>query len=264
MSELGLEGYGAERAAFLDVAHSLSDEEWMAPSDCTGWTVRDVLAHVASLIHGVVDPSVMIDMSAGTEVSMEAPVAQRRALPVADVLAEYETSSGAALDGFAALQQPPLADTLLPLGDLGTHPMALMPNVFLFDTYCHLRNDILRPNGAIDRPEPPRDEQRLRPTVEWMLAGLPWMCTNGLAFMDRPIGLRIEGPGGGRHTVHPAGGEGRVDVVAGDDADAAATITTGDHDFVVWGTQRRPWRDYVTVDGDEAYAQRFLDVVKII
>ena len=37
-----------------------------------------------------------------------------------------------------------------------------------------------------------------------------------------------------------------------------------DHDFVIWGTRRAPWRDLVKVEGDEAYAARFLDAINII
>jgi uncharacterized protein (TIGR03083 family) len=263
MSQLGVDGYRAERAAILEVAATLSDDEWNAASDCEGWAVRDVIAHMGSVLHGVVDPSQMVDLSAGTEISMEAPVAQRRSLPIADVLTEYETYSGQAGDAFAMFQDPSMADNELPMGELGTHPMSMLASTFLFDAYCHLRNDILRPNGPIDRPEPPRDEQRLRPTVEWMLAGLPWMCTEALAFMDRPLTLVLDGPGGGTWTLQPAGTSERPQVSAGDDG-AAATVFSSDHDFVVWGTKRRPWASLVEVKGDEQYAARVLDAIKII
>ena len=265
MSQLGVDGFRAERAAILDVAHSLSDDEWASASDCTGWAIRDVIAHMGSVLHGVVDPSAMIDLSAGTEVSMEAPVAQRRELPIAAVLDEYETYSAMAADAFASFQEPPMADVELPMGELGTHPMSMLASTFLFDAYCHLRNDILQPHGSIDRPEPPRDEPRLRPTLEWMLAGLPWMCSDELAFMDRPVTLRFEGPGGGTWTVHPRAADAeRVGVVAGADAGSAATVTSSDHDFVVWGTRRRPWSASVTIDGDEGYAAKVLDGINII
>jgi uncharacterized protein (TIGR03083 family) len=36
----------AERAAFADLADSLTPEQWDAPSLCTEWRVRDVVAHV--------------------------------------------------------------------------------------------------------------------------------------------------------------------------------------------------------------------------
>jgi uncharacterized protein (TIGR03083 family) len=264
MSELAVEGFRAERAALLEVANSLSDDEWNAASDCEGWTVRDVYAHLASTIHGIVDPAFMADMSGGTEAAMEAPVAERRSRPVADIVAEYEEYSAKAADAGAMLQGEGIGDTLLPMGDLGTHPMRLMPNILLFDSYCHLRNDILAPNGPIDRPAPPNDEQRVGPTVEWMLAGLPWMCPSLAAIVDRPFVLELTGVGGSAFTVSPAGPDGRVVISDGAATDAAATATSSAVDFVVWGTQRRPWRDYVKVAGDERYADQILDAINII
>jgi uncharacterized protein (TIGR03083 family) len=264
VSQMSVEGLRAERDAILTIAKSLSDDEWNAPSDCDGWAVRDVVAHMGSILHGVADPSQMVDLSAGTEVSMEAPVAERRAWPVEEVLAEYETYSGQVADLTASLQDPPMSETMLPMGDLGTHPMSIMPSTFLFDSYCHLRNDILKPNGPIDRPEPPRDEKRLRPTLEWMLAGLPWMCASQLAFVDRPINLVLTGVGGGTWRIGPGGEDGRLVVREGAAPDAAAAVTSDGHDFVIWGTKRRPWRDRVQIDGDTAYAERVLDGIKII
>jgi uncharacterized protein (TIGR03083 family) len=264
MSTLGVEGLRAERDATLTIAKSLTDDEWNAPSDCDGWAVRDVIAHMASIMHGVADPSKMPDLSGGTEGGMEAPVAERRSWTIDDVVGEFETYSQQLADLGATLQDPPLSETLLPMGDLGTHPMSIMPSTFVFDTYCHLRNDILKPNGPIDRPEPPRDEKRLAPTMEWMLAGLPWMCADGLAFVDQPITLVLTGPGGGTWSIGPGGDDGRVLVSEGAAAGSVATVTSDTHDFVIWGTQRRPWRTLTTVDGDAAYAGRILDVVKVI
>ncbi len=262
MSELAVEGLRAERDAILTIAKGLTDDEWNAPSDCDGWAVRDVYAHMAAVLHGVADPSVMVDMSGGTEAAMEIPVAERRSWPIEQVLEEYETYSEQVANVAAMAQEPPMSETMLPMGDLGTHPMSILASTFTFDAYCHLRNDILKPNGPIDRPEPPRDEMRLKPTVEWMLAGLPWMSEKELAFVDRPIALALTGPGGGTWTIGPVGNEGRVLVREGTH-DAVATLTSSDHDFVVWGTGRRPWRDLVTVTGDDAYAGRVLDALKI-
>jgi uncharacterized protein (TIGR03083 family) len=264
MSTLAVEGLRAERDATLTIAKSLTDEEWNAPSDCDGWAVRDVIAHMASILHGVADPAMMPDRSGGTESGMEGPVAERRAWTIEEVVAEFETYSGAVADLGATLQDPPLSETLLPMGDLGTHPMAIMPSTFLFDNYCHLRNDILKPNGPIDRPEPPRDEMRLAPTIEWMLAGLPWMCADKLTFVDRPITLTLTGTAGGTWSIRPGGEEGRVLVREGTSPDSVATVTSTSHNFVIWGTQRRPWSTLTTVDGDAVYAGRILDAFKII
>jgi uncharacterized protein (TIGR03083 family) len=264
VSEQAVEGFRAERAAILDVARSLSDEEWNRPSDCAGWAVRDVMAHLASTIHGVVDPAFLPDMANGTEAAMEAPVAERRVRPVADVVAEYEQYSGAAADIFASLQAPGIGDTTIDMPELGTHPMSMLASTFLFDAYTHLRVDILAPLGSIDRPEPPRDEQRLRPTVEWMLAGLPWMCPALAGIVDRPLALVLDGPGGSTWTIAPPDDTGRIVITEMATGDAAATVRSSTHDFVIWGTTRRPWRNYVKVEGDDGFAARVLDAVNVI
>jgi uncharacterized protein (TIGR03083 family) len=265
MSQLAVEGLRAEQACVIELYRQLSAEELAGPSDCEGWTVFDVLSHMANSQHGVVDPAFLPDMSGDPEAAMESPVALRRDLGLEAVLEEYETYSAQAMNVFVMAQDDPMASTMLPMGKLGTHPMSMLPSVFLFDTYCHLRNDVLQPHGPIDRDEPPRDEQRLRPTVEWMLAGLPWMCADELApLVDRPLVLTLDGPGGGSWTIAPGGDDGRVAVSEGADANAAATVRSTDHDFVIWGTQRRPWAGMTKIAGDDAYAGAVLDVINVI
>jgi uncharacterized protein (TIGR03083 family) len=263
MSRMGVEGLQAERASAIEVFKSLSDTEWNAPSACEGWKVRDVVAHMGSTLHGVVDPTKMPDVSGGTEAAMEAPVAERRAWTTDEVLAEYESFSEQAAAVFTMAQDPPMAATMLPMGDLGTHPMSMLASTFCFDVYCHLRNDILAPRGPIERAEPPRDETRLGATIEWMLAGLPWMSQEALTVVDRPVVLRLTGPGGGEWSVAPGGEDGRVRVTEGAAAEAAATITSDGHDFVAWATHRRPWAECVTITGDEPYASTVLDAIHI-
>ena len=159
MSQQGVEGLRAERGATLEILKSLSDDEWNAPSGCEGWAVRDVVAHMGSILHGVVDPTKMPDVSSGTEAAMEVPVAERREWTIEEVLEEFETFGDQAANVFTMAQDPPMSETLLPMGDLGTHPMSMFASTFCFDNYCHLRHDILVPRGSIDRPEPPRDER---------------------------------------------------------------------------------------------------------
>src|ERR1700730_2614168 len=243
MSQLAVDGFRAERDAILTVAKGLSGDEWNLPSDCRGWAVRDVFGHMACTLHGVIDPAFLPNTSSGTENAMEPPVAERRTWPIEQVVDEYETYSAQAAEAFASLQSPGIAETPLPMGELGTHTMSTLPSTFLFDAYCHLRHDVLAPTGPIDRPQPPRDEQRLRPTLEWMLAGVPWMCADALEpIVQRAPNLELSGAGGGTWTIAP--GHERVSVTEGADAGAAATVRSATHDFVVWGTKRRPWREF--------------------
>ena len=265
MSELGVQGFRAERETALTVFHSFSEADWDQPSDCAGWRVRDVLAHLASTIHGVVDPSFMpTGDDPDIEKNMEGAVDERRAWTVAQVLDEWETYSAQAAEQFAAFQTPGLAEAALPMGTLGTHSFGILPDIFTFDLLCHLRNDMLAPNGPIMRELPAADATRLQPTMHWMLAGLPWMCSAGLAVVDRPLVLRLAGPGGGEYTLAPGGEDGRITITPGADANPAAVVDSTTEAFVVWGTTRRPWRDYCTITGDAAYAAAVLDAINVI
>jgi len=43
MSQLAVDGFRAEREAILTIAKGITAEEWLLPSACAGWTVRDVV-----------------------------------------------------------------------------------------------------------------------------------------------------------------------------------------------------------------------------
>jgi uncharacterized protein (TIGR03083 family) len=264
MSQLAVDGFRAERDAILTVARTLTADEWARPSACTGWSVRDVVGHMACTVHGVVDRAFLPNTPKGTVRGTEPSVVERRAWPVEAVIDEYETYSEQAGNLFADVQAAPLGDKVIPMADFGIHPMAILPSTYVFDAYTHLRNDILAPSGAIERPEPARDEMRLRPTVEWMLAVLPWMCADALRdVVDASITLALRGPGGGTWTIAPAGPDGRVALDEGTGTGAVATVRSTGHDFAMWGTRRTPWRDLVQIDGDEVYAARVLDAIDI-
>ena len=255
MSQEAIDALRAEREEVLKLARSLSAEEWATPSDCDGWRVQDVITHMTMGMRQVVDPASVPsgDDTSGVEQDMELGVSARKDWSTADVLADYETISAQAIDAFAGLQQEPLASTPIPMKNLGTHPLHLVPNAFAFDHYCHLRVDILKPTGPIDRPAPPSDELRLAPTIEWMLAGLPQMCEEALAkVVTAPVRIDITGPGARSITL-------------GGDGDVATTIRSSAHDFVIWGTQRRPWRDFdVTIEGDAELGAAVADNINVI
>jgi uncharacterized protein (TIGR03083 family) len=266
MTERGVEALKADREAVLEVARSLSPEEWAAASDCAGWRVQDVIAHMSSVFLSVVDPSRLPPGVPGDlEASQEAPVAERRDWAPEQVLAEYEELSEKAIDAVAGLQAPGMSETVIPIENAGMYPLHLVANAFAFDHFCHLRNDILQPNGPIDRPVPPADETRIGATLDWLIAGLPQMSAAATdAAVVKPMTLRIDGPGGGAWTIRPPAGEGHAQVEEGEAADAAAVVTTTGEDFVLWSTGRRPWRERnVKVEGDESYAASVLDAIKL-
>lgn len=267
MTQQAVDALVEEQALALSLVEGLSEEEWAAPSGCEGWSVQDLVCHLACGMQLIVDPGSMPtpDDAGGAEAAMDLAVVDRRDWSPDQVVGAYRQWSEQGRAALATLQDPGLAATPLPLGDLGTHPMHLVANAYAFDTYCHLRFDLLAPRGPLDRPALPEDELRLQPTIDWLLAGLPQMCTAALKpAMTVPWVLELTGPGGGTWTVAPTDGDHACTVTEGDGASGAFRVTSSTHDFVAWSTQRTDWREHASVDGDDAAAAPILDAVNLI
>jgi hypothetical protein len=217
---------------------------------------------MAAIAHGTFTPWIVRTMrSKSVERSNDADVEIRRSRPPSQVLDEYERWSRRCATLFSAAQRRPLARMPFPLGDFGRYPLAVIPSAITFDTHVHLRLDIA---PALDRPVPDTDGERMANVVEWMVTGIPQMCRQALAFMDRPVALTLDGPGGGTWTLTPRPGE-LLELGTGQTGGEAAHISGIAAEFPVWGTTREPWRDHaVKLEGDEEYAARFLDALKIV
>jgi len=267
-----IEGLRANHEDLQAVLASVTDAEWAQDSACAGWRIQDVLAHVTSNFKEMIeptpppaDPPQVPSMTA--EQAMEALVAPRKEWTAAQLLAEYAQYRDAAFAALEALQAEPLASTETPLADLGTYQLHWLANAYCFDHYCHLRHDLLAPEGPLQRDLPEPDDARLRPGVEWMWAGLPQMCSPALTHLDRPLLVVLTGPGGGSWLLGPAGADGLItveEVTGGAAPGAAATVTSSAHAFVSWGTKRSNWRDHSTVTGDADYAAAVLDALNIV
>lgn len=249
------------------VLDGLTPDDWDRPSACSGWTVKDLVAHVTSTQKEVADPTpppAEPTPAMKAEEAMEALVAPRKDWTVADVRAEYDRYLDPWLGALAAMQEEPMASMAAPVADLGTYQLHSLANAFAFDHYCHLRVDLLQPTGPIADTLPPATDEELRPGIEWMLRGMPQMQPTELAaVVTKPVGLRLTGAGGGEWTVLPVGGDGLISIGEGI-GDVAATVTSSAHDFVVWGTKRSDWRACCTLDGDEAYGAAVLDTLNIV
>jgi uncharacterized protein (TIGR03083 family) len=256
----------AEQARALELFNSLTAQEWAAPSDCAGWRVQDVAAHMGAVFHAIADPgSIDGGSSPDVEANAEVPVGARRDWTSAEVVADYAEWSAKGREALVALQGPGVGTTVVPLANLGSHPLHLLANALVFDHYCHLRWDIAAPNGPIAR-ELPQDAAVLTETMTWMLAGLPQMCTHALSVVDRPVTLLFDGPGGGEWSLQPPTEAGELtSVVPSRDDSPAAVVRSTAHQFVCWGTKRRDWRSMdVTIEGDQGYAAGVLDAFNVI
>lgn len=263
MTAAAIDALRNEQSRALTLFDSLTPEEWRAASGCTGWRVQDVVQHMASTFHTIADPaSIEGGTSADAEENAEVPVRARREWAAADVMTEYAEWSQRGIDALAAMQGPPLGDTVIPLGNLGNHPMHILANAIVFDHYCHLRHDL---GAIVERAAAlPHDTAALEATVEWMLAGLPQMCAETLATCDTAVNLRFTDLDGAVFALRP-GPDGWTVTPGSDVASDAAfeTVSTTAHDFVNWGTKRADWRT-CGVTASNSAAARTLDAINVI
>jgi uncharacterized protein (TIGR03083 family) len=260
MSAPAIPALQAEIIRARELMASLSPAEWATASGCTGWSVQDVVCHMASVFHSIADPSTIEGgTSPDVERNAEVPVQARRAWSTAQVVAEYEEWAEKGVAALTAMQSPPMADTVIALANLGSHPMHILGNAIVFDHYCHLRHDI--GHAIVRAADMPHDADALAATLEWMLAGLPQMCTPALSACTQGVNLSFEGPAAGDYTLAP--GTPFWTVTPGRDSSLPTAITSA-HSFVSWATKRADWRDSVTVEGDLATAAPTLDALNII
>jgi uncharacterized protein (TIGR03083 family) len=263
MSKIAIAGLNAEVERANELFASLTAQEWAAPSGCAGWRVQDVAQHMAAVYQQIAAAdTIEVDTSTaeGAEASAEMVVQARKDWTPEQVIAAYTEWAPQGVAALAALQEPPMADTVVPLADLGSHPMHILGDAIAFDHYCHLRHDI---GAVIERAAAlPHDTNVLRPAVDWMLAGLPQMCADALAAgPQQAVNIVFEGPAACSYLLAP--GDGSWTVTPAADSDAPAVRTTA-HDFISWATQRSDWRETSTGDVDHGDAAAVLDVINVI
>jgi len=244
----------------LTLCRDLDDAEWQTPSAAKGWRVQDVVAHMASGLHGVFTPKMLTLMrSKDIERTNDVFVDERRGWAPAQTLAEYERWSARVIRVGAAACRTPLAGLRMPLAELGRFPFRLLiGGAFVFDHHTHLRHDIA---PALDRPVPATDANRMAVALEWMFAVLGNQLRAARpSWLTQLVGITLDGPGGGNWLIHPDGSvtPGPVDAAA---AQIAGTAVA----FPEWGTRRADWRDCdVQVSGDTDYGSRFLDELNVV
>jgi uncharacterized protein (TIGR03083 family) len=264
MSKAGLSASREVTDRYSAVVRSLTAEEWAAPSRCAGWSVKDLVAHTGSNFKVMVDPPAEDTSAPAPSTAEELQnllVDQRRDWTPTQVADEFLASADGAMEVLEAMQADEMAALPMTLTDLGTYQTHQLSDAFAFDMWCHMYVDLLGPEAPVDREVPDPEDDLVRAAVDWMWTGLPQMCTPVSAVLDRPLGVRLTGPGGGEWTLQP--GSDLLTVGTGL-SNADTVIVSPATDFVLWGTTRSPWRKHVTVDGDAAYAEKVLDTVDII
>jgi uncharacterized protein (TIGR03083 family) len=232
-----LKAIEADRNELLALCREVDDSVWTKDSGCPGWTVQDLVSHMACSFWLAVDMSNLPD-SAGlpAERAADLYVESRRSMTPEEVVADYESVSLRGLEILAAVQGQ---DVEVPLGDVGTYPASIVPTAFAFEHYVHIRCDLFAPGGPLTGEPPASDDLRLAPTLDWIEAALPQQNSELLAGMDKAVEVRLTGAAGRTLRIG--------------DVDATAQITCDSAAFVRWVTQRGSWESLgVDAQGDPA------------
>lgn len=252
--------FHAQRADVLAYCASLGPADWRMNSRAEGWSISDVVGHMAAGCHAMFSPAVFrIIRATDIERTNDRFVDVRRGRTPAQVVGEYRRWSRVFGATIPTMVRKPMAGITLPLGDLGAFPMRLLPSALVFDLHTHLHHDMA---PVLDRPVPATDANRIAVVLEWMMAVLSnQLRADPPTWLDRPVSITMLGPGGGSWRVEPSGavtpgGPGNSD---------AARITAVAMEFPEWGTKRADWRERdVRIDGDTDYATVLLDWMNIV
>jgi uncharacterized protein (TIGR03083 family) len=227
----------ADRTALLAIFPRIADSAWAQATGCPGWSVRDVVSHMACSFWLAVDPSRLPDPAGlPAERAADLYVESRRSMTTEEILADYESVSLKGLEVLAAAEGQ---DFEVPLGDVGTYPASVIPSAFAFEHYVHIRYDLLEPHGPLQAKPPASDGVRLEPTLDWIEASLPQQNSGLLDRIDGAVAIQLTGVCA--RTLRLGDGE------------VTAQITSDSEAFVQWVTRRGTWEALgVQAEGDRS------------
>lgn len=207
------------------ITDGLDAEAWATPSLCAGWSVADVLLHMAqtgemavATLDGRFDDAVTImaagmgDAGEGLSVDDAADLAVRRerGAPGADVAARWEATAEA-LEAALAEVDPHRRVTWV----RGPVSALSLATTRLAECWIHT-GDIAEPLGVDRAPG-----ERLRHVARLAWRTLPYAFAQAGRELSGPVAFRLVGPTGREWGFEPADGD-AVTVVEGPGADLCA------------------------------------------
>ncbi|MCV7197431.1 pantothenate synthetase [Mycobacterium angelicum] len=224
------------RKDVLALCANMPDALWAQESGCPGWSVQDLVSHMACSFWLAVDSTKLPDPGGmPAERAADLYVASRRSMTPEEVVADYESVSLRGLELLAAVEGQ---DFEIPLGDVGTYPASLLPTAFAFEIFVHVRYDLFKPNGPLTAEPPPCDELRLAPTLDWIEAALPQQNASLIEGIADTVEINLDGLCARKLRI-------------GNGADVAVQITSDSLAAVWWVTQRGTWDELaVKAEGD--------------
>jgi uncharacterized protein (TIGR03083 family) len=200
---LGYPGWMAaaeeEYARLLRLLRGLEAEQWNASTDCEGWAVRDVVAHLAGAAASTASLRELVRQARGArrvggggdlvDRMNRLQVDERRSMPPAALLDDLE---GNARRGLAARRRVPgpVRAVPVPFGPpLGTRPLGyLTGRIYTRDAWMH-RVDLARATGVPLGLTREHDGAIIEDVVA------EWAAAHGCDY-----DVRLDGPAGGRWT----------------------------------------------------------------
>jgi uncharacterized protein (TIGR03083 family) len=225
------------RTDVLEICAAIPDSMWAQESGCPGWSVQDLVSHMACSFWLAVDPTTLPDPGGiPAERAADLYVESRRSMSPEEVVADYDSVSMKGLELLAMVEGQ---DVEVPLGDVGTYPASVVPTAFAFEILVHTQCDLFAPNGPLKGNPPPCDDLRLSPTLDWIEAALPQQNST---LIDQIGAVEIELDGVSTRTLRIGRG-----------GDTIAHIASDSAAFMWWITQRGSWDDLgVKAEGDAA------------
>lgn len=239
-----------------DLCAGLSTEEWALPTDCPGWTVQDVVAHLAHLecVLATGDDAGLGEQSHAVASSYtEHGVDARRGRDPQELLDELQTSVEKRAKTLRALPDDPSATADITPGGIKWSWDTLLSNRAL-DMWVHeqdIRRAIGKPGGM--------DVPGAQITTMTLGAGMPYV-----------LGKKVK-PAAGTTVVWRVTGEAPFEIAAviGEDGraskldaspqDATTTLTMSTEAFTIIAAGRRgPDGLGIVIDGDRALGDAVL------
>lgn len=246
--------------AVLDLTDQIADHEWMLSTDLDGWTVHDVVAHLAHLeaVLAGQSPDTEVDATAAgvTDTYTQAGVEARRGHSTTDIVAELRAAVAAREAALTELPDDPRAPADRTPGSAPWTWETLLRNRVV-DLWCH-EQDLRR---ALDRPGG-LDSSGARVTAGTFAAAMPFV-----------LGKKVA-PAAGTSVAWHVTGEIPFDVGAtiGDDGRAApqapeqptVRLRLSTETFCLLGAgRRRPEDLQVDIEGDEQLAGVVLSAMSV-
>lgn len=242
--------------ALVKIGDQLTDEQWAAPTDCPGWTVGDVYAHVVSLEQWMADGGAAPD--GPPQQLIDSGVDQWRGVPRASVLA--------ALHALVPVRERQLTDELRAADAPGwwvwantAVPFAVQLSARAFDLWVH-EQDVRR---ALRRPGN-LGSAGAQVARDLVLQALPRIVAKKAgAAPGATVRLTTLGELPQDFAVH-VDEHGRASVVPSDThrSTAHATLSWEAYSLLAAGRSVRD-RQQVWLTGDTALAGRVLDQLNI-